>query len=103
MLSLAVQVSIFFFLLTSKERKKVLIFDDSTYDRSRSKVVELLAWVFDHTSLTSLKDFKMLTPGWSDGASFLPLDFALCSSANAKKEDTGYQEGSGKKGLGPWC
>jgi hypothetical protein len=82
---LAVQMARVFFLLTSQEREKVLIFDDSTYDRSRSKVVELLAWIFDHNSGTNLKGFKMLTLGWSDGASFLPLDFILCSSANAEK------------------
>jgi hypothetical protein len=85
MLALAVQVSNFFSLLTSDTREKVLIFDDSTYDRSRSKVVELLAWVFDHNSGTTLKGFKLLTLGWSDGASFLPLDFVLCSSAKAEK------------------
>jgi hypothetical protein len=32
----------FFFLLTSKEKEKVLIFDDSTYDQSRPKVVDFL-------------------------------------------------------------
>jgi hypothetical protein len=100
MLSLAVQVSNFFFLLTSKERKKVLIFDDSTYDRSRSKVVELLAWVFDHTSHTSLKGFKLLTLGWSDGASFLPLDFVLCSSANAEKRIQGIKKDLDKRTCG---
>ena len=54
LLTLAVQVSKYFSILTSEEREKVLIFDDSTYDRSRSKVVELLAWVFDHNSGTRL-------------------------------------------------
>jgi hypothetical protein len=85
MLSLAVQVCRFFSRLTGETREKVLIFDDSTYDRSRSKAVELLAWIFDHTSRKSLKGFKLLTLGWSDGASFLPLDFILCSSAKAEK------------------
>jgi hypothetical protein len=85
MLAVVVQVANYFSLLTSDTREKVLVFDDSTYDRSRSKVVELLAWVFDHNSGTSLKGFKMLTLGWSDGASFLPLDFILCSSAKAEK------------------
>lgn len=85
MLCLVVKVVSFFSLLTSEEREKVLIFDDSTYDRSRSKVVELLAWIFDHNSGRSLKGFKLLTLGWSDGASFLPLDFILLSSAKAKK------------------
>lgn len=85
MLSLALQVTKFFSLLTRDTREKVLIFDDSTYDRSRSKVVELLAWIFDHNSGTSLKGFKMLTLGWSDGSSFLPLDFILCSSSKKEK------------------
>ncbi len=85
MLSLAVKVCNFFSRLTSEEREKVLIFDDSTYDRSRSKAVELLAWIFDHNSGRSMKGFKLLTLGWSDGASFLPLDFVLCSSAKAQK------------------
>lgn len=85
LLFLAVQVASFFSRLTNDDREKVLIFDDSTYDRSRSKAVELLAWIFDHNSGTSLKGFKLLTLGWSDGASFLPLDFILCSSAKAAK------------------
>lgn len=85
MLVLAIQVSNFFSLLTSDTREKVLIFDDSTYNRSRSKAVELLAWVFDHNSHRNLKGFKMLTLGWSDGFSFLPLDFILCSSAKTEK------------------
>ena len=64
LLFLAVQVANFFSRLTNDEREKVLIFDDSTYDRSRSKAVELLAWIFDHNSRTSLKGFKLLTLGW---------------------------------------
>lgn len=85
MLTISVKIVIFFSTLTSEEREKVLIIDDSTFDRSRSKVVELLAWIFDHNSRRNLKGFKMLTLGWSDGASFLPLDFILCSSANLDK------------------
>lgn len=38
----------FFYCLTSKDRHSVLIIDDSTYDRSRSKVVELPCPVKDH-------------------------------------------------------
>ena len=59
--------------------EEVLIFDDSTYDRSRSKKVELLSRVFDHTTHKYLKGFRLLTLGWSDGNSFLGLDFALLS------------------------
>ncbi len=35
--------------LLDDSSEEVLIFDDSTYDRSRSKKVELLSRVFDHT------------------------------------------------------
>ena len=64
--------------------EEVLIFDDSTYDRSRSKKVELLSRVFDHTTMKYLRGFRMLTLGWSDGNSFLGIDFALLSSAKKK-------------------
>lgn len=84
MLGLAVKIATVFSLLTDEEREKVLIFDSSTYDRSRSKKVELLAWIFDHTVGKSLRGFSLLTLGWSDGFSFIPLDFVLGSSANEK-------------------
>ena len=89
--SLAVMMINFFAALTSKEREKVLVIDDSTYDRSRSKAVELLSWVFDHNSGKHLKGFKLLSLGWSDGASFVPLDFILMSSAKAKKRLQGIK------------
>lgn len=71
--------------LTSQERESVLIIDDSPYDRSRSKWVELLSSVWDHSTGRFLKGFRMLTICWSDGTSCLPMDFALLSSADAKK------------------
>jgi hypothetical protein len=67
--------------LTGKDRQSVLIIDDSLFGRDRSKKVELLARVFDHTSHTFHKGFRMLTLGWSDGNTFLPLSFQLLSSA----------------------
>jgi hypothetical protein len=71
--------------LTSDERESVLIIDDSPYDRSRSKWVELLARIWDHSTGRFLKGFRMLTVCWSDGTSCLPMDFALLSSSDAKK------------------
>ena len=75
----------FFNRLTDEDRQTVLIIDDSPYDRSRSKLVELLCRVYDHSTRRYLKGFRMLTVCWSDGVSCLPLDFALLSSADAKK------------------
>src|SRR5690606_7722682 len=72
--------------LTRHDRPKVLIVDDSSYQRNRSKKVELLARCFDHSSqkMRYYKGFRMLTLGWSDGATFLPIDFALLSSTNSQ-------------------
>jgi hypothetical protein len=71
--------------LTSEDRASVLIVDDSLYDRSRSKKVELLSKVFDHTTHKFVKGFKMLTLGWSDGTTFLPVVFSLLSSRQEKR------------------
>lgn len=100
MLGLVEVVVRFFDVLTDEQRERVLIFDDSTYDRSRSKVVELLSWIYDHNSGRSLKGFKLLTLGWSDGVSFLPLDFVLCSSAKADKRVQGINKVLDKRSCG---
>jgi hypothetical protein len=93
MLGLAVKIATAFSLLTGKGREKALTFDSSIYDRSRSKKVELLAWVFDHTVRKSLREFSMLTLGWSDGFSFIPLDFVLGSPGEQQEVEA---SGSGK-------
>ncbi|WP_373893489.1 IS4 family transposase [Virgibacillus natechei] len=72
--------------LTHHNRPRVFILDDSSYDRNRSKHVELLARCFDHASqkMRFYKGFRMLTLGWSDGATFMPVDFSLLSSKKSK-------------------
>lgn len=66
--------------LTDEKRVNVFIIDDSLYSRSRSKAVELLARVYDHVEHKYVRGFRMLTLGWSDGNTFLPLAFSLLSS-----------------------
>ena len=85
LLSLGSLLFVFFNQLTSEDRELVLIVDDSPYDRSRSKMVELLARIWDHSTKRYLKGFRMLTVCWSDGTSCLPLDFSLLSSSDSKK------------------
>lgn len=67
--------------LTGYRRVKVLTNVDSLFSRSRSKKVELQARVFGHVSGMIVKGFSMLTLGWSDGYSFVPVDFDMLSSA----------------------
>jgi len=75
--------------LTNEDRQDVLIIDDTSYPRNRSKFVELLANVFDHANMKFFKGFRIMQLGWSDGRSFLPVDFALLSST---KKSNRYQE-----------
>lgn len=85
LLLLVTRIITFMDSLTSDDRQSVLIVDDSLYNRNRSKKVELLTRVFDHTSHKYLKGFRMLTLGWSDGNTFLPLGFSLLSSQKPEK------------------
>jgi hypothetical protein len=66
--------------LTSEERVNVFIVDDSLFSRSRSRAVELLARVRDHVEHRYVRGFRMLTLGWSDGNTFIPLAFSQLSS-----------------------
>ncbi|BCO07979.1 transposase [Desulfolithobacter dissulfuricans] len=100
LLLLAAKLVNFCDLLTDCDRKKVLIIDDSTYDRSHSKFVELLARVHDHTENRFLNGFKMLSLGWSDGATFLPLDFSMLSSANSQNRLQGITKKLDKRSIG---
>ncbi len=70
--------------LDSEDRANVLIIDDSMFERNRSKKVELLAKAYDHANHRYRFGFRMLTLGWSDGSSFLPVNSILLSSENKK-------------------
>jgi hypothetical protein len=70
--------------LTSDNRVTAFIFDDSMFDRNRSKTVELLARFKDHATGAYYKGFRMLTMGWSDGHTFIPMDFAQLSSTKSQ-------------------
>ena len=65
--------------LTGEDRTNVLILDDSLFERSRSKKVELLAKTYDHAKHRFCFGFRMLTLGWSDGNTFLPINSVLLS------------------------
>ncbi|MCY0880455.1 MAG: transposase, partial [Firmicutes bacterium] len=69
--------------LVGPDRDAVFIVDDSLFDRSRSKKVELLARVYDHVEHVYRKGFRWLMLGWSDGMTFLPAAFSLLSSEQA--------------------
>jgi len=104
-LNLAVTVIKPIKIATSEDRLCALVIDDSLFSRGRSKCVELLANVYDHAAHGKnrfVRGFRMLTLGWTDGVSFIPLMFRHMSSKEKKsryneinpsidKRSTGYK------------
>jgi hypothetical protein len=82
LLMVAIKATAMLDALTGSDRETVLILDDTSIHRPRAKKVELLARLYDHCENRFLKGFRMLTLAWSDGASLVPLDFALLSSTD---------------------
>jgi hypothetical protein len=70
--------------LTSDTRKTALVIDDSPYYRNRSKKVEFLSRCYDHAERIYYKGLTLLTLGWTDGQTFLPIMFRLLGSGNDK-------------------
>lgn len=71
--------------LTTDQRVNAFVIDDSMFERGRSKKVELLTKVWDHAKACYCYGFRMLTLGWTDGISFLPVNSVLLSSEHAEK------------------
>jgi hypothetical protein len=86
--------------LTQDDRVNVLIVDDSLYSRARRKAIELLANVNDHTNGKYVRGFRMLTLGWSDGSTFVPLCFSLLSSYKKENRYVEMNEGIDKRTVG---
>ena len=74
-----------FHISSALKAANVLIIDDSMFERNRSKKVELLAKVYDHAKHKYRFGFRMLTLGWSDGSTFLPVNSILLSTENKKR------------------
>lgn len=89
-------IDVFFLPLTGQRGDRVLILDDSDYSRNRSKQVELLSKCYDHCSHSYFKGFRMLTLGWSDGRSFLPLLFTLLGSTKEENRLCGVRDSDGR-------
>lgn len=71
--------------LTGEDRKRVFIIDDTLYRRYGYKKTELSAAVFDHVDMKTRRGFRLLTLGWSDGNTFMPVAHRLLSSPNEDK------------------
>jgi len=70
--------------LTKESRINAFIIDDSMFERNSSKKVELLSKIYDHAKRIYMFGFRMLTLGWTDGNTFLPVNGCLLSTENKK-------------------
>lgn len=97
---LAVRVTDYFNSLTKPDRIISLVLDDSVIPRERSKQVELLSRVYDHVLGKTVKGFNMLTLGWTDNYSFVPVAFNMMASADADKRLVPASESIDKRKAG---
>ena len=67
--------------LTSDDRVNAFVVDDSLFDRTSCKKTELGSRVFDHTSMKYRKGYRLMTLGWTDGNTFLPVNSCLLASS----------------------
>ena len=66
--------------LTSEKRDDCFVIDDSLYERTGFKRTEYASRVFDHVSKRYMKCFRLLTLGWTDGCTFMPINSSLPAS-----------------------
>ena len=88
--------------LTDPNRVNVFIVDDTLYERKRSLKAELLSRVYDHCQKIFTRGFRLLTLGWSDGNTFIPVatqplaseneNTRLQQSRNVDKRTCGYKQ-----------
>lgn len=67
-----------------KRRVSFFIVDDSDLEK-RTPYFEGISRVFNHVTKTYPYAYKILTLGYSDGKSFIPLDFSLHNEKGKKK------------------
>ena len=67
--------------LTDSDRVNAFIVDDSLFERTSCKQTELGSRVFDHTSMKYRKGYRLMTLGWTDGNTFLPVNSSLLASS----------------------
>ena len=70
--------------LTNEDRVNAFVVDDSLFERTSCKKTELGSRVFDHTTMRYRKGFRLMTLGWTDGNTFLPVNSCLLASSRER-------------------
>jgi hypothetical protein len=67
--------------LTADDRVNAFVVDDSLFERTSCRKTELGSRVFDHVSMKYKKGYRLMTVGWTDGNTFLPVNSCLLASS----------------------
>lgn len=70
--------------LTGKDRVNAFVVDDSLFERTSCRKTELGSRVFDHTTMKYRKGYRLMTVGWTDGNTFLPVNSSLLASSKER-------------------
>lgn len=70
--------------LTDENRINAFVVDDSLFERTSCKRTELGSKVFDHTTMRYCKGYRLMTLGWTDGNTFIPVNSSLLASSKAQ-------------------
>ena len=70
--------------LTGDNRVNAFIVDDSLLERTSNKKAELGSRIFDHISMKYRKGYRLMTLGWTNGNTFLPVNSSLLASSKAE-------------------
>ena len=70
--------------LTDTGRINAFVIDDSLFECTSCKMTELGSKVFDHVSMRYAKGYRLLTLGWTDGNTFLPVNSCLLASSKER-------------------
>lgn len=94
----------FFKPLTNEERADVFTVDDSLHERTGYKKTQVASRVFNHVSIGYKTGFRLLTLVWSDGNSFVLINYSLLPSSkepnqlgNFSKVDNRFLTGKRRK------
>lgn len=67
--------------LTDEDRVNAFVVDDSLFERTSCKKTELGSKVFDHATMRYCKGYRLMTLGWTDGNTFVPVNSSLLASS----------------------
>ncbi len=67
--------------LTGDDCINAFVVDDSLFERTSCRKTELRSRVFDHVDMKYRKGYRLMTVGWTDGNTFLPVNSCLLVSS----------------------